>query len=248
MPKSKQTNIYDEKFVENLFDRMSGTYGLTNYISSFGFTERWRKQCIREIDWEGEISKGFDLMSGMGESWNLINRACGQTHELVGVDISPAMNEKAKEKQNKYNYLKIKVIEENVLQNTIDDNSADYIVSTFGLKTFSDSQLKVLARQIRRILKPDGQFSFVEISKPKSKFLAIPYMFYLKFVIPVIGKMFMGDSLDYRMLGIYCEAFKDCAKFKAYLEEEGLLVSMNKYFFGCATGVHGKKAAVRRSE
>jgi demethylmenaquinone methyltransferase/2-methoxy-6-polyprenyl-1,4-benzoquinol methylase len=241
-------NIYEEKFVKNLFDRMSETYGLTNYISSFGFTERWRKQCVGEIDWGFEISKGFDLMSGMGESWGLINQACGQMHELVGVDISPAMNEKAKEGANKHNYLKIKICEENVLQNTIDDNSADYIVSTFGLKTFSDSQLKVLARQIRRILKPNGQFSFVEISKPKSMFLVIPYMFYLKFAIPVIGKIFMGDSLDYRMLGVYCEAFKDCTKFKSYLEEEGLLVNMNTYFFGCATGVYGKKADVRPSE
>ncbi|MBK6364716.1 MAG: class I SAM-dependent methyltransferase [Saprospiraceae bacterium] len=90
------------------------------------------------------------------------------------------------------------------------------------------------------MLKINGQFAFVEISKPKNKLFIIPYMFYLKFLIPLIGKVFMGNSMDYRMLGIYCEKFVDCEKFKIYLEKEGLQVKFCKYFFGCATGVKGK--------
>lgn len=237
-------DIYDAKFVANLFNRMSQTYGTANYFSSFGFTERWRKQCIREIDWNLEIEKGIDLMSGMGETWNLIDKESKQTHELIGVDISPAMNIKAKEKINKYHSLEISIREENVLYNDIDTNSSDYIVSTFGLKTFSDDQLKILAKEVNRILKINGQFAFVEISKPKNKLLIIPYMFYLKFIIPIIGKVFLGNSKDYRMLGIYCEKFIDCEKFKMYLIKEGLQVTICKYFLGCATGVKGKKVCV----
>ena len=98
-----------------------------------------------------------------------------------------------------------------------------------------------MAKEVNRILKINGQFAFVEISKPKNKLFIIPYMFYLKFLIPLIGKVFMGNSMDYRMLGIYCEKFVDCEKFKIYLEKEGLQVKFCKYFFGCATGVKGKK-------
>jgi demethylmenaquinone methyltransferase/2-methoxy-6-polyprenyl-1,4-benzoquinol methylase len=220
---------------------MSKTYGTANYISSFGFTERWRKQCIREINWNPSIEKGYDLMSGMGETWNIINKECSRNHQLVGVDISPAMNLKAKEKIDKYESLEITIQEENVLQNKIAENSSDYVVSTFGLKTFSDEQLKVLAKQVNRILKIQGQFAFIEISKPKNIFLIIPYMFYLRLLIPLIGRIFMGNSMDYKMLGVYCEKFKDCEKFKTYLEMEGLQVSMRNYFFGCATGVVGRK-------
>ena len=180
-------------------------------------------------------------MSGMGETWNLINQESKKNHSLIGVDISPKMNEKANEKISNYQSLKISIREENVLQNEIDANSSDYIVSTFGLKTFSDEQLKILAKEVNRILRINGQFSFVEISKPKNVFLIIPYMFYLKFLIPLIGKLFMGNSMDYKMLGIYCDRFKDCEKFKMHLEKEGLKVKMVKYFFGCATGVKGKK-------
>lgn len=234
-------DIYDEKFVENLFNRMSKTYGTANYLSSFGFTERWRKKCVNEINWSLKFEQGFDLMSGMGETWNIINRECKNNHKLVGVDISPEMNSKANEKINKYQALEISIREENMLQNQIESNSCDYIVSAFGLKTFSDEQLKKLAKEVNRILRINGQFSFVEISKPKNVLLIIPYMFYLKIIIPIIGKVFMGNSMDYKMLGIYCEKFKDCTNFKMYLENEGLKVQMCKYFFGCATGVKGKK-------
>ncbi|MBK6364468.1 MAG: class I SAM-dependent methyltransferase [Saprospiraceae bacterium] len=96
------------------------------------------KTVHKEIDWNLEIEKGFDLMSGMGETWDLIDKESKQNHQLIGVDISPAMNIKANERINKYHSLEISIREENVLHNDIDSNSSDYIVSTFGLKTFSD--------------------------------------------------------------------------------------------------------------
>jgi len=65
-----EEEIYSTEFVENLFNRMSKTYGVVNYLSSFGFTERWRKQCIDEITWDN-LREGYDLMSGMGETWGM---------------------------------------------------------------------------------------------------------------------------------------------------------------------------------
>ena len=41
--------IYDPKFVEALFDKMSNSYSKMNYITSFGFSERWRRQCVAAI-------------------------------------------------------------------------------------------------------------------------------------------------------------------------------------------------------
>jgi len=124
-----------------------------------------------------------------------------------------------------------------MLRNRIESASADFITSTFGLKTFSEEQHAVLAREISRILKKGGQVSMIEVSKP----LRILFMFYLKRVIPLIGKLFMGNSRDYRMLGIYCEAFGDCRSFRDKLEKAGIQTGYKEYFFGCATGVVGVK-------
>jgi len=232
-------DIYEVKYVSRLFDRMSKTYGITNYISSFGFTERWRKKCVKEINWSLGLNQGYDLMSGMGESWHLI--LSESKVKIIGVDISPEMNRKARQHVMKNVGWEVEIREENVLDNNIESESADFIISTFGLKTFSKNQLKELAKEVVRILRKGGQIAMIEISVPRNTTLKIPYMFYLKIIIPIIGKIFQGDSNTYKMLGIYCEKFKNCESFREELEKLGLNVKMKSYFFGCATGIVGYK-------
>ena len=61
-------HIYETEFLQGLFDRMSKTYGFVNYITSFGFTERWRKQCVHYLPRINQnASRGYDFLSGMGE-------------------------------------------------------------------------------------------------------------------------------------------------------------------------------------
>lgn len=235
MPKHDK-EIYDPKFVSELFNKMSASYGITNYISSFGFTESWRKQCIGQIKKDFNNKLIIDMMSGMGEIWHSIE-ATNLT--IMAVDISPVMNQRAKLKAIKSPY-NIKVIEDDILENSLSVDSADIIVSSFGLKTFNNEQLKRLAKETYRLLKPGGEFSFIEISEPNN-LLRIPYTFYLKVVIPIIGFLFMGNDNSYRFLGKYCSNFQNSRNFYEFLKEEGLEVHYNSFFKGCATGVSGNK-------
>src|SRR4051812_11009281 len=65
----KEVDIYNPAYVQDLFDRVSSTYGFTNYIASFGFTERWRKACITRLGSLPSNAVGCDLMCGRGETW-----------------------------------------------------------------------------------------------------------------------------------------------------------------------------------
>lgn len=236
---SISTDPYSTEFVADLFDRMSATYGLTNYISSFGFTERWRRCCIQQLPHHPRLGKGYDFMTGMGELWASLDPRFKEA-EVTGIDISSFMLAQAAKNTSAYSY-KIDLLQENVLANNVDNSSADFIVSSFGLKTFSPQQLDTLATEVSRILKPGGVFSFIEISVPKN-LLRPFYMFYLKQVIPLIGKIFQGDSDNYRMLGKYTEKFADCTLFHQLLITKGLEVHQTSHFAGCATGVFGRKS------
>jgi ubiquinone/menaquinone biosynthesis C-methylase UbiE len=66
-------------------------------------------------------------------------------------------------------------------------------------------------------------------------------MFYLKRIVPLLGRLLLGDPACYRMLGIYTEAFGDCRRFAEALESAGLQVEQSRLFFGCATAVRGRK-------
>lgn len=236
-------DIYEPRFVSDLFDRMSGTYGAVNYLSSFGFSERWRKQCVRQLDWAAapEAPVCYDLMSGMGECWPYLLRESRGRARVVGVDISPEMIRHSRQTAARLPAGRVDIHQENILDNDLAAGSADMLVSTFGLKTFSEAQLERLAGEIARLLKPGGQFSLLEISAPPNRLLKGLFLFYLKKIIPWIGKNLAGDHFSYKMPGRYCARFQHCRPFLEQLARQGLHVEFRSYFFGCATGVVGRK-------
>ena len=235
-------DIYNPTFVRDLFNEMSRTYGFTNFVSSFGFCKRWRGQCVAQVPLQPGMI-GCDLMTGMGECWPPIGTALQAHGRLFALDFSPEMCRRAQANRAHLAPLEITVLEADVLSSSIATASVDGVISTFGLKTLNDEQKIILAQEIRRILKPGGVFSLLEISVPPNCILQIPYLFYLKRVIPIIGKLLLGNPDNYRMLGIYTQQFHSCQKFTSVLRATGLCANERSYFFGCASGVCGYKPA-----
>ena len=231
-------DLYDPQYVSSMFDRMSKTYGFANLVTSFGFTAIWRKQCVKDLALGIDNSSivGYDFMSGMGELWPEIQKRI-LCKKIVAVDISAEMNRKAAEHLHRLKHKNIILKQDNVLQNNIPSNSADFIVSSFGIKTFNQAQLGLLAEEVGRILKSGGSFAFIEISKPEKLMLQWLFMFYLKIIIPLIGKVFLGNSEDYKMLGKYCARFENSRHFYDCLKENNLNTNYKQYFFGCTTRV-----------
>lgn len=240
-------DIYDSKYVEELFDKMSGSYDRMNYITSFGFSSAWRKQFIKNIDL-GSSMVIVDLMSGMGECWKPIAKKAPPNAELIALDFSGEMVKHANNRVSKIKLKKITVLKEDVFNNSIESEIADCVISGFGLKTFSPSQLDELAKQIHRLLKPNGQFSLIDVSVPKGKVLKFFYLFYLKKIIPILGWLFIGNPSTYKMLGVYTEMFQNSKEVKRIFEKHNFKVEYVEYFFGCASGIKGKKLAISATE
>lgn len=234
-------SLYDPAFVENLFDDMSASYDRMNYVTSFGFSEVWRKQCARQLDIQpGKTT--VDLMTGMGECWHHILRDSSDSSRLIALDFSTEMIRRAAAKKSKIGNREIEILKENVFENSIPDHCADYVISGFGLKTFNEEQLNCLAAEINRILKPGGRFSLIDVSVPPNPVLKLFYLFYLKRVIPFLGRVFLGNPETYRMLGVYTEAFQNARQVEAVFRKHAFEVAYLEYFFGCASGIKGRKA------
>lgn len=109
------------------------------------------------------------------------------------------------------------------------------------MKTFNAKQLNDLALEINRILKEGGEFSFIDVSVPRNKLLQFFYMFYLKQVIPILGRLFLGNPSTYKMLGIYTEKFQNSKEVHSIFSAHFEHVEYYEYFFGCASGIVGRK-------
>jgi demethylmenaquinone methyltransferase / 2-methoxy-6-polyprenyl-1,4-benzoquinol methylase len=120
---------------------------------------------------------------------------------------------------------------------SLPDNSVDFVISAFGLKTFDSKQLSRLASELFRILRPQGSCSLLEITMPEPAFIRVPYGFYIKGIIPLIGRVFLKDIDCCKMLGVYTEAFGSCAKFAGIFVDAGFQVKIKKHLFGCASSL-----------
>jgi ubiquinone/menaquinone biosynthesis C-methylase UbiE len=238
----KPTDIYAPVFVKDLFDRCSASYRFWSHIASFGFIAIWRRHCVDDMPpMTAPAPIGFDLMAGTGEAWPYLLRRRPQIVAITAVDISTEMNRRAVERLHTNRESKIRLLEADVLTTDLPPGCADFVISTFGMKTFNSSQHAAFAKTLARMLKPGGVFSIIEASDPNTWLLRDLYRFYLRRVLPRLEQVFLRGAMDFSMIGIYTREFGNCRALADLLAAEGLEVEFKSYFFGCATGVVGRK-------
>ena len=241
-PEGLPTSIYDPDFVKGVFDRCSAKYIAFSYIFSFGFTERWRRQCVELLDLPTtDAASGLDLMAGTGEAWPHLLKRYPHISTVTAIDISSGMHARAMDRLHRHRAHKIAFIQDDVLASTLPEETADFVISTFGLKTFNTSQHEKLANLIARSLKPGGRFALVDASDPTGWWLRPLYHFHLKTVLPWVERLFLRGAQDFSMLGTYSTNFGNASAFGDMLRVEGLDVTYTELFFGCATAVSGSK-------
>ena len=235
-----EDNIYHPIYIKGLFDRMSSSYERMNYITSFGFSIRWRNQFMKSFQSTENKVEIIDLLTGMGETWIATKKKLPNSN-LTALDFSEGMLKYAKQKAIiKFNN-EIRILQQDILNNQLPNNYYDFVTCAFGLKTFNAEQLNILATEMKRILKPGGQFSFIEVSKPNNKILNTFYGFYLGQVIPFLGKLLLGNPEEYKMLWKYISNFENAKQATEIFSNAGLTTKFCSYFYGCATGFYGNK-------
>ncbi len=239
---SSRTDIYDPLFVRDVFDRCSGKYIAFSTLLSFGFTERWRRQCVECLPGlPSGATRGLDLMAGTGEVWPHLLARHPTIDAITAVDISAGMHVRAMSRLHRHRAHRIRFVQDDVLHSAIEDSSADFVISTFGLKTFNAAQHAQLAALVARVLRPGGVFAMIEASDPKGWWLRPLYRFHLRVVLPLVERFLLRGAQDFSMIGVYTMNFGDAADFAEMLRNQGLDVRYRRHFFGCATSVSGSR-------
>ncbi|MBA9078237.1 demethylmenaquinone methyltransferase/2-methoxy-6-polyprenyl-1,4-benzoquinol methylase [Rufibacter quisquiliarum] len=219
---------------------MASSYEGMNYLTSFGFSYVWRRQFLQPLPPLQGAVKVADLMTGMGEMWPHLFAKWPRA-QVEALDFSEGMLQCAARKNRRTFANRVQLIKADALRSPLPSMSYDVVTCAFGLKTLSREQLLCLARETKRLLKPGGHFAFVEISEPAPGWLQALYLFYLKHLIPLIGYCFAQDYHHYQMLSYYTHAFRNAEEAAEIFKAEGLAVTYQQLFKGCATGFYGTK-------
>jgi demethylmenaquinone methyltransferase/2-methoxy-6-polyprenyl-1,4-benzoquinol methylase len=235
-------DLYDAAFQRRVFDDMAASYDRVNLLTSFGFSRAWRIAAVRRL----ELRPGMtvhDWMTGMGEGWRYLRKRLAADDRIVAIDFSAGMLTLARRRLVRTPDPAIEVREGDLLalDPPLPAGSADAVLCLFGVKTLRPADRPRFAAELARVLRPGGTYSLIDVSVPQFAPLRWPYLFYLKWVIPILGRLLLGNPESYRLLGIYTERFGDCRALVPVLRDAGLQATYVDSFFGCASGVWGRR-------
>jgi demethylmenaquinone methyltransferase/2-methoxy-6-polyprenyl-1,4-benzoquinol methylase len=169
-----------------------------------------------------------DLMAGSGETWAYLLPQVGANGQLFAIDFSTSMIAQAETRKRRLSHPAIHILRENALDNSLEPNTMDAVLCVYGTKTLPTDEVE--------------RFGLVEVSVPKWLPLRLLYLFHLRYVVPFIGRLFLGNPDNYRMLSRYAEDFDNCSRLAASFAQAGFDVQYHSFFWGCATAVTGTKS------
>jgi demethylmenaquinone methyltransferase / 2-methoxy-6-polyprenyl-1,4-benzoquinol methylase len=180
--------------VGELFAAIARRYDLINDIQSFGLHRLWKRRVI-QLARPQPGERALDLCCGTGD---LTLALAKRGADVTGLDFSEAMLQVAKEKSARLaqrSETKIEFIRGDAQQIPFADGSFDVLTIGYGLRNLAD--LDAGLRDMWRVTKPGGRLVALEFGKPENSAWRGIYFSYLKFMLPIFGKIFCGNSAAY---------------------------------------------------
>jgi len=228
----KKSDLSKKDQVAQMFDNISGNYDNLNRVISFGIDVAWRKKVLRLVS-EKNPKTILDIATGTGDLAILMAQTSAE--KIIGLDISAGMLEVGTKKiaaKNLSNRIEMMLADSESMP--FEDHTFDAITVAFGVRNFEHLE-KGLA-EILRVLKPGGIFVILETSNPTKTPFKQGYVFYTKYILPVIGKLFSKDNAAYGYLSESAAVFPFGEALNNILRKIGFIdVKSMPQTFGVAT-------------
>ncbi|HAL45872.1 MAG: hypothetical protein A2Y12_14595 [Planctomycetes bacterium GWF2_42_9] len=208
---------------EKLFNRIAFRYDLFNSVSSFGIDKIWRRKIALSIKQHKNINI-LDVAVGTGDVLlSFFENGCDIDY-AAGIDVSNEMLAIAKKKLG---VRKVDLKQAPAEQIPFPDNHFDVVTCAFGVRNFS--RLEAGIKEMLRVLKPNGKLLILEFSLPPNPLIRFFYLLYLKFYIPLLGKIITGNFDAYKYLSRTIQTFPSGESFCSILRDAGFDDVKTKY-------------------
>lgn len=222
-----------------MFDRISPRYDLLNRILSLGLDEYWRKRLIEMLPQNDQLCL-LDLATGTGDVALAVTRG-RKGASIIGVDKSEEMLKLARRKCAKLTGSgSISLLRGDGLSIPVCSAAFDAVTIAFGIRNMPNTESCL--REMTRLLREGGKALILEFSLPKNRVLRVLHLFYLRQVVPLVGRLISGDSTAYRYLNRTVETYLQGEDFCAIMRRAGFAeVSANPLSGGIVTIYEGYK-------
>jgi len=217
-----------------MFDRIAKTYDLVNRLLSFGLDINWRKKVNLLLPQKSNLTV-LDLATGTGDQIIMLCNINSNISKGVGMDLSEGMLNVGREKvQNSDFSDTIHLQTGDAVNIPSKDAQYDAVTISFGIRNVPNVPKSM--QEMHRILKTNGKALILEFSLPSNPIIRWGHLFYLRYILPLVGGLISGDFQAYRYLNTSIEAFPYGDDFCSMLHDAGFSsVTAHPVSFGIAT-------------
>jgi ubiquinone/menaquinone biosynthesis methyltransferases len=216
--------------VQRMFDRIAPVYDVMNRVMTGGLDRRWRRVTVEQAVSPGD--RVLDACCGTGDL-AIAARKRGAA-EVVGLDFSAQMLERARRKAPEIEWL-----QGDVLELPFEDGSFDSATVGFGIRNVDD--LEAGLRELRRVLRDGGRLAILEITTPRGV-LAPFYRVWFDRVVPLLGRVLPGGAA-YTYLPASVRRFPVPEELGRLLEATGFDAVRFRLFAGGIVALHVGEAS-----
>jgi demethylmenaquinone methyltransferase/2-methoxy-6-polyprenyl-1,4-benzoquinol methylase len=198
-----------------MFDAIAPRYDLLNHVLSAGIDRRWRARAIRSLRLTGRETL-LDVCTGTADV-ALEGRAAAH---VLGIDFAAAMLSIGLRKVRAAGQSgRIALVRGDAMRLPVPDASVDAATVAFGIRNVQ--QPSVACAEMARALRPGGRVAILEFGVPRIPGIATFYLWYFKYLLPLVGRAVSGHNSAYSYLPASVGTFPAPAEFIGILRAAG---------------------------
>ena len=195
--------------VSAMFDQVAKNYDRTNDLLSLYQSRLWRR-AVRKAVSPKAGQRILDVAAGTGTSSRALLVPGG---EVVAADFSKGMIEQGQKKHPDLTF-----VFADAMKLPFQVAEFDVVTISFGLRNVENYQTALT--EFHRVLKPGGRLVVCEFSKVRGP-VGLLYKFYLRFVLPVVARVFSSNPEAYTYLSESIEAWPNQKELEQNIRSAG---------------------------
>jgi demethylmenaquinone methyltransferase/2-methoxy-6-polyprenyl-1,4-benzoquinol methylase len=224
------------RLVGGVFDAVAAQYDLMNDVISMGVHRLIRRWAVRASG----VAAGdcvLDLAGGTADLTIRLSRIVGPKGRVVLADNNESMLAIGRQRLSRAGAIQnVTLVRTNAESLPFEEGAFGRVMTSFGLRNFTDKAAAL--RAAHGVLKPGGELTILEFSRPVNRCLRRAYYAYLLGLVPLAARVITGDSANYRYLGESIRMHPDQETLKQMMREAGFRQCSYRNVMGGIAALH----------
>ena len=207
-----------QRYVADLFARISGRYDLMNDVMTLGMHRGWKRKTAA-LATHSLPGPALDVSTGTGDLAFQLARL-PVADPVVALDLLPEMIALARGKEPWRKRGGVSFIVGDALSLPFPSETFACATAGFSLRNMPDVRQAV--GEMARVVRPGGRVALLELSPMETGLKARLFRLYFQGMVPLVGNLIAGDRAAYSYLPQSVERFYNAEELASVLRESGL--------------------------